>query len=137
MRILVLVAVVLTLTAACNPTGSPRCDQVLPAQNAAIAAHGWTLRCDPDAPDLRYDPPAWVQGYADPSKMVVALWPDRIASDLVLRKQAWHELGHVVFDDRPRGTVNEEWWADGFAWCVEPIAGVSYMNMPTDCGPYA
>lgn len=124
-----------TLAQGCDSTGSPRCDSLLPAQNAAIAAHGWTLRCDPDAPDLRYDPPAWVQGYADPSKMVVALWPDRIATDPLLRKTAWHELGHVVYDDRPR-TMNEELWADGFAWCVEPIAGVGYMNSPTDCTDY-
>lgn len=122
-----------------RPTGNGWCDRALGAQNEAINSHGWTLRCDPSAPDLQYDPPSWVQGFADPAKMVVALWPDRISSEPLLRKTAWHELGHVVFDDRPRGGSGqsyEEWWADGFAWCVEPIAGVSYLNMPTDCRPY-
>lgn len=109
----------------CNPTGSPRCDNALGAQNQAIGQIGWTLRCDPEAPDLAYHPPAWVQGYADPQKMVVALWPDRIGNPTgdegLLRARAWHEYCHAI------GNHTEQ-SADQCAWAIEPIPGVSYMR---------
>lgn len=96
MRLVLVAVALLAFTVACNDTHHPRCNDVLTAQNAAINGHGWTLRCDPDAPDLRYDPPAWVQGFADPRLMVVALWPDRIPDDQVLFMVASHEWGHLI-----------------------------------------
>jgi len=117
--------------AACEPTGHDRCDRLLIAQHVEIEAHGWRLRCDPaDAPHL---------GWADRSTRTVWLWPDRMPDDRVLRRVAWHELGHIVAWERGvDGTGQQaEEWADAYSWCREPLP-VSYYGDPrgVDCSTY-
>lgn len=133
-RLLVLAVLAVIPLAACEPTGHPRCDNLLGAQRFEIEARGWLLRCDPPA-SFHYDGGYQPSGWTDHKTRTVWLWPDRIPDDRVLIKTAWHELGHIVYGEHGyRGTqADEERWADGYAWCREPIFGISYLSMPTGC----
>ena len=77
-------------------------------------------------------------GWTEHSSHTVWMWPDKMLDNRVLRKVAWHEVGHVVWERQGRtGTqVQEERWADGYAYCAEPIAGVSYAVRPSNCRDY-
>src|SRR4051794_31046008 len=103
-----------------QPSGSPRCDQVIPAQHYEIEAHGWKLDCN-DHNEFAW--PQGVTGWADSGSYTIFIRQSHIDDDRVLRKIAWHELGHVVFGERHITGVNEEWWADGYSYCREPISG--------------
>lgn len=139
-RVVMGAALVAALAACQQPTGNPRCDRLLDPQQTGIEAHGYKLRCDPtflpQADQTR--PPTYEEsirvGWHDPSTKTIWMWPDR-ADDPLLRKVAWHELGHIVFDERDPA-ADAEWWADGYSWCRERVAGQDYVNRPVDCRPY-
>ena len=122
--------------AGCQPTGNARCDK-LTAQIARADQNGYRLRCD--APFAgQANTGRLVLGWTDHATDTIWIWPERLVDSRALRKVAWHEVGHVVWERRNRsGTqAEEERWADGFAYCTEPIAGVSYSIRPTNCGAY-
>jgi hypothetical protein len=122
--------------AACQPTGHPRCDALV-AQRVLADDLGYQIRCDPDFPGTSPTGRAIV-GWAEHDERILWLWPDRMTDTRVLRKIAWHELGHVVWDRQGRtGTqADEERWADGFSWCQEQLAGVGYTYRPTNCAEF-
>lgn len=132
--------------AACQPTGSPRCDSALPAQNQSIDDHGAVLRCDPsydaDEPANAIFVVQWNR--AEP---IVWIWDRRVDDDRVLRVLAWIGDGEVVA--RARGMVPSSYsagvpaaaavWAGHYAYCREIIPGVgaSGYSPPVDgCGNY-
>lgn len=132
-------AVVLTFAAAisaCQPTGHPRCD-ALKAQRAVAETLDFQIRCDADFPGVSGEGRS-VLGWTDYKTRSIWLWTNKMGDDRVLRKVAWHELGHVVWDRKGlAGTqAAEERWADGYSYCTEPIAGVGYSSRPKDCRGY-
>ena len=133
--ILFVLAGVAGLTA-CQPTGNPRCDK-LAAQITRAEELGYRLRCDAPFPG-QANGGRLVLGWTDHSADTIWIWPERLVDNRALRKVAWHEVGHVVWERRHlSGTqTEEERWADGFAYCAEPIAGVSYSARPTNCRSY-
>ena len=133
---LVLLVLVAVSMGGCQPTGNARCDK-LTAQIARADQYGYRLRCD--APfEGRTNTGLLALGWTDHATDTIWIWPKRLVDDRALRKVAWHEVGHVVWErsDRSGTQAAEELWADGFAYCTEPIAGVSYSIRPTDCGAY-
>lgn len=130
MRWLLAVALIAAgVTFGCD-TGNPRCNLLLAAQENHANSQGWRIDCAPPFP-----PPPNVIGWANFTSTsapvnTIYLWPN-LMTDLVLRKTADHELGHVRF-----GPGSSEWLADGWAWCFDPLFGVGYFNQPTDCRPY-
>ena len=136
-----IIAILFVLTSvaglsACQPTGSARCDKLV-AQISRAEGLGYRLRCDAPFPG-QSNSGRLVLGWTDHSTDTIWIWPARLLDDRALRKVAWHEVGHVVWERRHRsGTqAEEERWADGYAYCAEPIAGVSYSIRPTDCRTY-
>jgi hypothetical protein len=126
-------ALVLSL-AACQPTGVPVCDGTGWALLQA-EAFGYVFDCTPDLPGA----PANVLGFADHPNRVLYVWPDRMPP-VVVPKIMWHELGHVAWDRQGRSgsQAAEETWADGYAWCKQPIPVVSFRSRPTwwECPDY-
>jgi len=121
---------------ACEPTGHPRCDALV-RQVVTADSFGYRIRCDATFPGTSNEGRS-VLGWADHDSKTIWIWPNKITDDRVLRKIAWHEIGHVVWDRKGRtGTHDEEErWADGYAYCAEPIKGVSYTIRPTNCSSY-
>lgn len=121
---------------ACQPTGNLRCDRLV-RPVARASALGYEVRCDASFSGTS-SAGQNVLGWTDHKTETIWLWPDKMKDDRVLRKVAWHEVGHVVWErrgyDGPQS--NEERWADGYAYCAEPIKGVSYTSRPSDCRPY-
>ncbi len=122
--------------AACEPTGNARCD-ALGAQRVAAERLDYPIKCDAKVEGVANDGRS-VLGWTDHENRTIWLWPTKMTDDRVLRKVAWHELGHVAWDVLGRkGTqADEERWADGFAYCSEPIKGVSYSSRPGSCKGY-
>ncbi|MEQ1788182.1 MAG: hypothetical protein ABL966_14100 [Acidimicrobiales bacterium] len=131
-----LTLVVMTGLGACRPTGDLRCDQLV-RPVARASALGYEVRCDATFSGTS-SAGQNVLGWTDHKTQTIWLWPDKMTDDRVLRKVAWHEVGHVVWERRDYSgpQSNEERWADGYAYCAEPIKGVSYANRPTDCSPF-
>ena len=121
---------------ACQPTGNPRCDQ-LAAQIARAEALGYRIRCDAPFPGEASDG-RQVLGWTDHDTHTIWMWPARLPDPRALRKVAWHEVGHAVWERHgwSGAQADEERWADGFAYCAEPIQGVGYLVRPADCRGY-
>jgi hypothetical protein len=134
--VVVLALLVVGALAACQPTGHPRCD-ALTKQVMRAESFGYRIRCDASFPGTSNEGRS-VLGWTDHDAKTLWIWPSKITDDRVLRKIAWHEIGHVAWDRQGRtGTQEaEERWADGYAYCAEPIKGVSYSSRPTSCAPY-
>jgi hypothetical protein len=122
--------------AACEPTGHPRCD-ALHKQVARAESFGYHVRCDPSFPAVSGTGRSIV-GWTDHANKTIWMWPDRMPDSRALRKVAWHEVGHIVWDRQNRaGTqADEERWVDGYSYCAEPIQGVGYAIIPTSCTNY-
>ncbi len=122
--------------AACQPTGHPRCDR-LTSPNAKAEAFGYRVRCNATFPGVSTSGKS-VLGWTDHANRTIWLWPGKMGDDRVLRKVAWHEVGHVAWDRlKKSGTqATEEKWAEGYAYCAEPIKGVGYSSRPSDCRGY-
>lgn len=128
-------AALVAALAACHPgTGHPACDPQHPQRDLA-ARLGYKFDCTPPA---YFEPHI---GWADHKTKTLWIWADRIPTSghRAVRKTMWHELGHAVVERRgmtfPTHSA-EERWADGFAYCKEPIQGVSYLLIPTSCTNY-
>ena len=92
-------------------TGNARCDK-LTAQIARADQNGYRLRCD--APFAgQANTGRLVLGWTDHATDTIWIWPERLVDSRALRKVAWHEVGHVVWERRNRsGTqAEEERWA--------------------------
>lgn len=122
----------LTLAACHVTTGRAACDaRVGPVAKADI--EGYHFDCTPPSNFEVH------LGWADHANHKLYVWVDYHGlSDPAVRpiliKVMWHEVGHAVLyrlvgNQLPEST--REWWADGFSWCAEPQAGVSYLNRPT------
>jgi hypothetical protein len=122
--------------AACQPTGSARCDK-LQATLAQAESYGYRVRCDATFPGVSSTGQN-VLGWTDHTTKTIWMWPAKMTDQRVLRKVAWHEVGHIAWTRQHRtGTQSaEERWADGYAYCAEPIQGVGYSIIPTDCRGY-
>lgn len=106
--------------AACEPTGSERCDELKHAFGArAVAeAQGYRVDCTPGfegrAPDGRL-----VVGWTEHKSRTVWIWPNRIKvthDDAGLLRVLWHEAGHTIGLD--------EHGAEVYAWCHMTAAEV-------------
>lgn len=97
------------LLAACEPTGSPRCDSVAWGAQAHIFLNGWTLDCDPPFDGYSEGQNRTVAGWADAKTRTVYVWPEHNRTDAILRKTITHEAGHTY--------GYGEWLSDVFAWC--------------------
>ncbi len=118
--------------AACEPTGVPRCDEVLAALVYADQV-GYRFDCDPPA---EFEPHL---GWTDHDTKTLYVWEGRISDNRVLAKVMFHEVGHAVVEVRGLTFSTqsaEEVWADGYSWCRFPQSGVSYLSKPTNCDPY-
>ena len=104
-----------TLTG-CQPTGHPRCD-ALKAQVATADAQGYRVRCDASFSG-QSNAGHSVLGWTEHSSHTVWMWPDKMLDNRVLRKVAWHEVGHVVWERQGHAgsQLQEERWADGYAY---------------------
>ncbi len=122
--------------AACQPTGNPRCDALVGPVSRADS-FGYRVRCDASFPGVSSTGQN-VLGWTDHKTKTVWMWPNKMKDDRVLRKVAWHEVGHIVWTRQHRqGTqAEEERWADGYSYCAEPIPGVGYAIRPSDCSGY-
>ena len=122
--------------AACEPTGHPRCDALWGPVSRAESL-GYRVRCDASFPGTSSTGQS-ILGWTDHAKRTIWLWPAKMRDDRVLRKVAWHEVGHAAWERQGRsGTQSaEEQWADGYAYCAERIAGVSYAIRPASCAGY-
>lgn len=119
------------LTAGCQPTGVPECDRNVAALVVADV-EGYRYDCTPTEVQL----PAHKDGWADHENRVLYVRPDGTNFTI---KVMWHELGHGVYTNRYglSGTqAQREDWADGYAWCRQPIPGMSYRVKPTNCALY-
>jgi hypothetical protein len=134
-RIALVLAVALSVVAGCQPTGDLRCDTLV-VQRARAEALGYRLRCDAPFSGVSSSGRS-VLGWTEHDTHTIWLWPDKLSGN-ALRKVAWHEIGHVVWDRKGHhGTqADEERWSDGYAYCAEPIKGVSYALRPASCASY-
>lgn len=125
-----LAATLMVAAAACEPTGSLRCDKQY-AELARAEAWGYKYDCTP--------PTSWEPhlGWADHEHRTLYVWAAGLPIATLQAVMA-HELGHVQWDRLGKtGTQTaEETWSDGFAWCFDPQPGVSYLSRPTYCAPY-
>lgn len=133
---IVIVIVAATVLAACQPTGHPRCDD-LTRQRARADSYDYPIRCNATFSGVS-NAGRSVLGWTDHDSDIIWLWPNKMTDSRVLRKVAWHEIGHVAWDRQGRSGTQaaEELWADGYSYCSEPIAGVGYSSRPTDCTSY-
>lgn len=102
---LVLAPLFIAATCACQPTGSPRCDQLVGAfpARAVIEDNGWRVDCDPGFSSWSPEEGRYVSAWNDTARKTVWIWPERItvfknsgSPDAQLLHTFWHEAGHTT-----------------------------------------
>lgn len=131
--IVFVVAMVLTLSSCHVSTGNAACNaRVGPLAKADI--EGYHFDCTPPQ-HITDSVPVQVLAVIVYDDDMIYLWPSRTGTGDFMTKTMWHEVGHAVLFRVLNGNVlphaASEAWADGYAWCAEPIAGMSYLRKPT------
>lgn len=110
---LLTLVVVPLVAAACQPTGSARCDAILGPRMTADRL-GWTVDCTPDHPNVGALGQA-LAGSADFTNETVWIWPEVYpGNDPALEAIMWHEVGHIYGYGHPE--------VDVYAFCkMDPV----------------
>ena len=130
LRVLAASVVLATTFAACQPTGSTRCDAYWPPLAVMETQTAYRMDCTPGFPN-KTPTGQNILGWADHGTKTLWIWPDGI-SDRLLHKVMWHEVGHA------KGHHSEH-HADAYAYCHMSAAereGISFMYpwpSPADC----